>query len=114
MEKYNHRKLNLQTFFHRLNQAETYIKQNYNQIHQEIVNRIIYPPRAKKLGIEGSGYLLIAIDKTGTIVSVKAFDFPNKLLQDAALKAAKKVGYVASHEMASNVELKVPVTFYLR
>ena len=96
------------------NQAETYIKQNYNQIHQEIVNRIIYPPRAKKLGIEGSGYLLIAIDKTGTIVSVKAFDFPNKLLQDAALKAAKKVGYVASHEMASNVELKVPVTFYLR
>ena len=96
------------------NQAETYIKQNYNQIHQEIVSRIVYPPRAKKLGIEGSGYLLIAIDKTGTIVSVKAFDFPNKLLQDAALKAAKKVGYVASHEMASNVELKVPVTFYLR
>lgn len=96
------------------NQAETYIKQNYNQIHQEIVSRIVYPPRAKKLGIEGSGYLLIAIDKTGTIVSVQAFDFPNKLLQDAALKAAKKVGYVASHEMVSNVELKVPVTFYLR
>ena len=96
------------------NQAETYIKQNYNQIRQEIVSRIVYPPRAKKLGIEGSGYLLIAIDKTGTIVSVKAFDFPNKLLQDAALKAAKKVGYVAGHEMVSNVELKVPVTFYLR
>lgn len=96
------------------NQAETYIKQNYNQIHQEIVSRIVYPPRAKKLGIEGSGYLLIAIDKTGTIVSVQAFDFPNKLLQDAALKAAKKVGYVASHEMVSNVELKVPVSFYLR
>lgn len=96
------------------NQAETYIKQNYNQIQQEIVSRIVYPPRAKKLGIEGSGYLLIAIDKTGTIVSVKAFDFPNKLLQDAALKAAKKVGYVAGHEMVSNVELKVPVTFYLR
>ncbi|MDE7315052.1 MAG: energy transducer TonB, partial [Mucispirillum sp.] len=85
------------------NQAETYIKQNYNQIQQEIVSRIIYPPRAKKLGIEGSGYLLIAIDKTGTIISVKAFDFPNKLLQDAALKAAKQVGYVASHEMVSNV-----------
>lgn len=96
------------------NQAETYIKQNYNQIQQEIVSRIVYPPRAKKLGIEGSGYLLIAIDKTGTIVSVKAFDFPNKLLQEAALKAAKKVGYVASHEMMSNVELKVPVSFFLR
>lgn len=96
------------------NQAETYIKQNYNQIQQEIVSRIVYPPRAKKLGIEGSGYLLIAIDKTGTIVSVKAFDFPNKLLQDAALKAAKKAGCVASHEMVSNVELKVPVTFYLK
>lgn len=96
------------------NQAETYIKQNYNQIHQEIVSRIVYPPRAKKLGIEGSGYLLIAIDKTGTIVSVQAFDFPNKLLRDAALKAAKKVGYVASHEMMSNIELKVPVTFFLR
>lgn len=96
------------------NQAETYIKQNYNQIQQEIVSRIVYPPRAKKLGIEGSGYLLISIDKTGTIVSVQAFDFPNKLLRDAALKAAKKVGYVASHEMMSNVELKVPVKFYLR
>lgn len=96
------------------NQAETYIKQNYNQIHQEIVSRIVYPPRAKKLGIEGSGYLLIAIDKTGTIVSVQAFDFPNKLLRDAALKAAKKVGSAAGHEMMSNIELKVPVTFFLR
>ncbi len=96
------------------NQAETYIKQNYNEINQEIISRIVYPPKAKKLGIQGSGYLLISIDKSGTIVSVKAFDFPNKILQDAALKAAKKVGYVASHNMMSNIEMKVPVTFYLR
>lgn len=96
------------------NQAETYIKQNYNQIEKEIVSRIIYPPRAKKLGIEGAGYLLISIDKTGAIVSVQAYDFPNKLLQDAALKAAKKVGYIAGHGMVSNVEVKVPVKFYLR
>ncbi|MDY5051360.1 MAG: TonB family protein [Candidatus Mucispirillum faecigallinarum] len=95
------------------NQAETYIKQNYAKIEQDIVSRIVYPPRAKKLGIEGSGYLIITIDKTGTIISVKAYDFPSKLLQDAALKAAKKAGSAAGHGMMTNIKIKVPVTFSL-
>lgn len=95
------------------NQAETYIKQNYAKIEQDIVSRIVYPPRAKKLGIEGSGYLIITIDKTGTIISVKAYDFPSKLLQDAALKAVKKAGSAAGHGMMTNVEIKVPVKFSL-
>ena len=30
------------------NQAEMYIKQNYTNIHQQIISNIIYPPRAKK------------------------------------------------------------------
>lgn len=96
------------------NQAEIYVQENYSKIEKEIVSRIIYPPRAKKLGIEGAGYLLILIDNSGIIVSVQAYDFPNKLLQDAALNAAKKVGYVASHQMANSVEIKVPVKFHLR
>ena len=91
-----------------------YIKNNYKDIENKIVNYIIYPPRAKKLGIEGSGYLLIKIDNTGKIVSVKAFDFPNRLLSDAALKAAKKTGELAGHQIAGNVELKIPISFYLR
>lgn len=95
------------------NQAETYIKQNYAKIEQDIVSRIVYPPRAKKLGIEGSGYLIITIDKTGTIISVKAYDFPSKLLQDAALKAVKKAGSAAGHGMMTNIEIKVPVKFSL-
>ena len=95
------------------NQAETYIKQNYAKIEQDIVSRIVYPPRAKKLGIEGSGYLIITIDNKGTIISVKAYDFPSKLLQDAALKAAKKAGSVAGHGMMTNIEIKVPVKFSL-
>ena len=95
------------------NQAETYIKQNYAKIEQDIVSRIVYPPRAKKLGIEGSGYLIITIDNKGTIISVKAYDFPSKLLQDAALKAAKKAGSAAGHGMMTNIEIKVPVKFSL-
>lgn len=95
------------------NQAETYIKQNYAKIEQDIVSRIVYPARAKKLGIEGSGYLIITIDNKGTIISVKAYDFPSKLLQDAALKAAKKAGSAAGHGMMTNIEIKVPVKFSL-
>ncbi len=96
------------------NQAKTYIKNNYKNIEKQIVSSIVYPARAKKLGIQGSGYLLIQIDNNGRIVSVQAFDFPNKLLSDAALKAAKKTGELAGHQMAGNVELKIPVSFYLR
>lgn len=96
------------------NQAEMYIKQNYTNIHNQIIGNIIYPPRAKKLGIEGSGYLLILIDKEGSIISIKAFDFPNKLLSDAAIKAAKKASKSATHQLSSNVEIKIPVTFKLQ
>lgn len=96
------------------NQAEMYIKQNYTNIHNQIIGNIIYPPRAKKLGIEGSGYLLILIDKEGSIISIKAFDFPNQLLSDAAIKAAKKASKSATHQLSSNVEIKIPVTFKLQ
>lgn len=96
------------------NQAEMYVKQNYTNIHNQIIGNIIYPPRAKKLGIEGSGYLLILIDKEGSIISIKAFDFPNKLLSDAAIKAAKKASKSATHQLSSNVEIKIPVTFKLQ
>ena len=96
------------------NQTEMYIKQNYTNIQNQIIGNIIYPPRAKKLGIEGSGYLLILIDKEGSIISIKAFDFPNKLLSDAAIKAAKKASKSATHQLSSNVEIKIPVTFKLQ
>lgn len=96
------------------NQAEMYIKQNYTNIHQQIISNIIYPPRAKKLGIEGSGYLLVIINKDGSIISVKAYDFPNKILSEAAIKAAKKASKTAAHQLSSNVEVKIPVTFKLK
>lgn len=96
------------------NQAEMYVKQNYTNIHNQIISNIIYPARAKKLGIEGSGYLLVAINQDGSIISVQAFDFPNKLLSDAAIKAAKKASKTATHQLSSNVEIKIPVTFKLQ
>lgn len=96
------------------NQAEMYIKQNYTNIHKQIIGSIIYPPRAKKLGIEGSGYLLLTINQMGNIIDIQAFDFPNKLLKDAAIKAAKKASKTASHQLSSNVVVKIPVTFRLK
>ncbi len=95
------------------NKAQNYIKANYKLIKQQIVSNITYPPRAKKLGIEGSGYLLIEINSSGKIVSVKALDFPNKMLSEAALKAAKKAGDTYTHNFAGNIEIKIPISFYL-
>lgn len=95
------------------NNAIIYEKENLEIIRNMIVNRIIYPPQAKKLGIEGSGYLIIIIDNSGKIISVSANGFPNRLLSEAALKAAKKVGQVAGHSLAS-VEMKIPINFHLR
>ena len=91
-----------------------YIKQNYTNIHQQIISNIIYPPRAKKLGIEGSRYLLVIINQDGSIISVEAFDFPNKILSEAAIKAAKKASKTAAHQLSSNVEVKISVTFKLK
>lgn len=95
------------------NQAEMYIKQNYTNIHQKIVSNIIYPPRAKKLGIEGSGYLIVTINQNGSIIAVEAFDFPNKILSDAAIKAAKKASKTASHQLSTNINVKIPIIFNL-
>lgn len=96
------------------NQAEMYIKQNYTNIHKRIIGNIIYPPRAKKLGIEGSGYLLLTINQTGQIINIEAVNFPNKLLKDAAVKAAKKASKTATHQLSSNVVVKIPITFKLK
>lgn len=96
------------------NQAEMYIKQNYTNIHKQIIGNIIYPPRAKKLGIEGSGYLLLTINQTGQIINIEAVNFPNKLLKDAAVKAAKKASKTATHQLSSNVVVKIPITFKLK
>lgn len=45
---------------------------------------------------------------------MKAYDFPNKILSEAAIKAAKKASKTAAHQLSSNVEVQIPVTFKLK
>lgn len=93
--------------------VEAYRQANYNTIRDKILSSLKYPERARKLGIEGSGFIIIVIDGQGNIISRRAENFPNRMLQNAALKAAKNVSNAAAHSMAS-VELKIPINFNLR
>lgn len=93
--------------------TEAYKQANYNIIRDKILSSLKYPERARKMGIEGSGFIVIVIDGQGNIISRRAENFPNRLLQNAALKAAKNVSNAAGHSMAS-VELKIPINFDLK
>lgn len=93
--------------------TEAYKQANYNIIRDKILSSLKYPERARKMGIEGSGFIVIVIDGQGNIISRRAENFQNRLLQNAALKAAKNVSNVAGHSMAS-VELKIPINFDLK
>lgn len=93
--------------------TEAYRQANYNIIRDKILSSLKYPERARKMGIEGSGFIVIVIDSQGNIISHRAENFKNRLLQNAALKAAKKVSNAAGHSMAS-VELKIQIDFNLR
>lgn len=93
--------------------TEAYKQANYNIIRDKILSSLKYPERARKMGIEGSGFIVIVIDGQGNIISRRAENFQNRLLQNAALKAAKNVSNAAGHSMAS-VELKIPINFDLK
>lgn len=93
--------------------TEAYKQANYNIIRDKILSSLKYPERARKMGIEGSGFIVIVIDGQGNIISRRAENFQNRLLQNAALKAAKNVSNAAGHSMAS-VELKIPINFNLK
>lgn len=90
-----------------------YINANYEAIRRSFMDELIYPDRAKKMGIEGKGTIMLVIDKDGKVKSVSLFsEFGNRLLDDAALKAGKRVRKVVAPGV-DEVRIMIPVTFAL-
>ena len=74
-----------------------------------------YPEIARKAGIEGTVYLRIAIDSTGTVVDVKVVKGVHELLDKAAVEAAWHWKYYPAkqRDMPVGVWIGQPVTFRL-
>jgi len=81
-------------------------------IHREVP---IYPEFAKKAGIQGNVVITVTIDKKGNVENAKVFrSIP--MLDDAALKAAKKCKFKPARQMDKFVKVKmsIPFTFKLK
>lgn len=82
---------------------------------EKFISRPRYPDIAKKAGIEGTVYLRIAIDSTGTVVDVRVVKGVHELLDKAAKEAALQWKYYPAkqRDMPVGVWIGQPVTFRL-
>lgn len=76
-----------------------------------------YPKQARRIGAEGISKVTFSLDTNGVVAGIKlSLTSGNKLLDNAALKAAEKIiGYkaVVDNSYGKLLEVTVPVDFYL-
>lgn len=76
----------------------------------------IYPPMAKRAGIEGTVYISVYIGVDGKAKQTRIDQSPNELLNSAAVEAIMKATFVPAVQDGRNVGcwVAIPITFKLR
>ena len=76
-----------------------------------------YPKQARRVGAEGISKVTFSLDTNGVVAGIRlSLTSGNKILDNAALKAAEKIiGYkaVVDNSYGKLLEVTVPVDFYL-
>ncbi|HAF07558.1 MAG: TonB family protein [candidate division TA06 bacterium 32_111] len=74
-----------------------------------------YPQMARQLGIEGTVFLELVVEKDGTVSQVKVLKSAHPLLDDAAVKAAYKLKWspAMTRDLPIRCYVTYPVTFRL-
>jgi protein TonB len=94
--------------------AAAYVKKNFDYIQRRIRDKLVYPPQAKRLGVQGKTEALFTIHKDGTVSGVTVrVSSGNGLLDKAAIDAI----YAAAPfrpAPPSEARLAAPVVFSLR
>lgn len=85
-------------------------------LHEYIIKQIIYPPEAKKKGIQGTVYLNFIVMKDGSIGNVYVVKGVDNLLDIEAIRVIKNLPrFIPGKENDEkvNVILAIPVKFLL-
>lgn len=96
-------------------QEENFVKTNFAIIRDKVLNNLIYPNIARRMGWIGVVELAIIIDTNGKLVEAyvhKSSD--RKLLDDAALDAAKLLKNDTLPIPATTSKIILPVSFKLK
>ena len=75
-----------------------------------------YPEIALQEGIEGKVVLEIVVNAKGHVENVKVLKSSNKVLEEAAVKAAKQYVFKPAQKSGKNVAVSIvlPITFQMR
>jgi protein TonB len=90
-----------------------YIQKNFNYIQRRIRDKLVYPPQAKRTGVQGNAELLFTIHADGTVSDIRVrVSSGHELLDQAAIDAI----YAAAPFRPAPVQARiaVPITFKLR
>jgi protein TonB len=90
-----------------------YVQKNFNYIQRRIRDKLVYPPRAKRTGVQGSAEILFTIHLDGRVSGVSvAVSSGHDILDKAAIEAL----YAAAPFRPPPVQARiaVPITFRLR
>ncbi|MDR3341179.1 MAG: TonB family protein [Treponema sp.] len=90
-----------------------YIQKNFNYIQRRIRDKLLYPPQAKRTGVQGNAELLFTIHADGTVSDIRVrVSSGHELLDKAAIDAI----YAAAPFRPPPVRARiaVPITFKLR
>jgi len=90
-----------------------YVRRNYNYIQRRIGDKLVYPPQARRAGIQGSTELVFTIHEDGSVsgVTVRASS-GHAILDEAAVAAVFAAApFPQSHSL---MRIAIPVSFKLR
>jgi protein TonB len=93
--------------------SAAYVKRNYDYIQRRIGEKLVYPPQAKRTGIQGAAEISFTIQKDGRVSDVTVVSSSgSELLDTAAVEAI----YAASpfRPPPAQARLSIPVAFRLR
>ena len=80
-------------------------------LQRKLASHLYYPPAAINADMEGTVYLLFKLDEAGNIISISlAASSGHKLLDDAAIQAARSIGNLGPGDR----EMILPVPFRLQ
>jgi protein TonB len=93
--------------------TETYVKRNFNYIQRRIRDRLVYPPQARRAGIQGVAEVNFTIHIDGTVsgVMVKVTS-GQEILDQAAIEAVHAAAPFPSPPVPARIA--IPIAFRLR
>lgn len=89
-------------------------KGGYEAFYQRIADRLVYPEKARKMGVEGKVYIQFVVDIDGSLIDIKAVKGIGAGCDEAAIEALRNLGPfnpASDKNVAVKQRIILPITF---